>query len=106
MYNNRYTTPANCLSENTISKKYLISPVKKCILGYMKTLQIIQLAISILLIASILLQQRGSGLGSAFGGDSAIYMSRRGAEKILFYFTITLAIAFVIIAVWLLSPNA
>lgn len=64
----------------------------------MKILQIIQIIISILIVLCILLQQKGSGLGAAFGGDSAIYTSRRGAEKILFLLTIILAVIFVGIA--------
>ena len=40
-----------------------------------------QLLVSIALIASILLQARGAGLSGAFGGDSAVYSSRRGVEK-------------------------
>jgi preprotein translocase subunit SecG len=47
------------------------------------------------LIAAILMQSRGAGLGAAFGGDSSIYRSRRGVEKTLFQFTIVLAILFV-----------
>jgi len=59
-----------------------------------------QILISALLIITILIQQKGSGLGSAFGGDSGnIYSTRRGAEKILFYVTIVLAVLFVAIAV-------
>ena len=59
-----------------------------------------QILISALLIITILIQQKGSGLGSAFGGDSCnIYSTRRGAEKILFYATIVLAVLFVAIAV-------
>jgi len=59
-----------------------------------------QILISALLIITILIQQKGSGLGSAFGGDSGnIYSTRRGAEKILFYATIVLAVLFVAIAV-------
>lgn len=56
-----------------------------------------QISISILLIASILLQQRGSNLGGAFGGDnfSAAFHKRRGAELFLFRASIVLAILFV-----------
>lgn len=53
-----------------------------------------QIVISIGLMASILLQARGAGLSSAFGGDSAVYRSRRGIEKRLFQFTVVLAILF------------
>ena len=55
-----------------------------------------ELIVSIGLIASILLQARGAGLSSAFGGDSAVYRSRRGIEKRLFQFTVLLAILFTI----------
>ena len=56
-----------------------------------------QIILSILLVGAILLQQRGSSLGGAFGGDnfSATYHKRRGAELFLFRATIALAILFV-----------
>jgi preprotein translocase subunit SecG len=50
------------------------------------------------LIASILLQSRGAGLGATFGGESSVYRSRRGVEKTLFQFTIALAALFVIVS--------
>ena len=63
-------------------------------------LTIVQIILSVLLIGSILLQQKGSGLGSAFGGESSnMYSTRRGAEKILFRFTIVLAVSFLVIAI-------
>jgi len=65
----------------------------------MLILQILQVIIAILLIAVVLLQQRGSGLGDAFGGDAAVYTSRRGAEKFLFYLTIVFGVTFVVLAV-------
>lgn len=47
------------------------------------------------LIISVLLQQKGGGLGGAFGGtESGSYMKKRGAEKIVFYLTIISAIVF------------
>ena len=54
-----------------------------------------QVIVSIALMAAILLQSRGTGLSGTFGGDSAVYRSRRGIEKRLFQFTIVLAILFV-----------
>ncbi len=55
------------------------------------------ITLSILLVAAILLQQRGSSLGGAFGGDnfSAAYHTRRGAELFLFKLSTILAILFV-----------
>ena len=61
-------------------------------------LKIAQIVIAILLIISILLQSRGSGLGSAFGGSSSVYLTKRGVEKKLFYATIVLAILFFVIS--------
>jgi preprotein translocase subunit SecG len=55
-----------------------------------------QVSVSVALMASILLQTRGAGLGATFGGDSSVYRSRRGIEKRLFQFTIALAILFVV----------
>ncbi len=51
------------------------------------------------LIAAVLMQSRGSGLGATFGGgDSSVYRSRRGVEARLYQFTIALAVAFVVIS--------
>ena len=51
------------------------------------------------LIAAILMQSRGSGLGATFGGgDSSVYRSRRGVEARLYQFTIALSVLFVSIS--------
>ncbi|MBI2669938.1 MAG: preprotein translocase subunit SecG [Candidatus Yanofskybacteria bacterium] len=55
---------------------------------------IIQLILAVLLIAAILLQQRGTGLSGAFGGEGSVYSTRRGIEKILFTSTIVIAVLF------------
>jgi preprotein translocase subunit SecG len=55
-----------------------------------------QLIVSVALTFSILLQSRGSGLGGTFGGDSAVYRSRRGIERRLWQFTIVLIVLFVL----------
>lgn len=59
-------------------------------------LTIIQAISAILLILGVLLQSRGSGLGRAFGDQSTIQHTRRGAEKFIYYFTIVTAIVFII----------
>lgn len=69
------------------------------------TLYIIQIIISLLLIACILLQQKGSGLGAAFGGDSAVYRTKRGAEKFIFRLTIILSFLFLATALANLFVN-
>ncbi|MES2931660.1 MAG: preprotein translocase subunit SecG [Patescibacteria group bacterium] len=58
----------------------------------------IQIALSLLLIAGIVLQNRGASLGGAFGGDNfaSTFYKRRGAEKFLFNATIVIAILFVL----------
>lgn len=60
-----------------------------------QTVTIIQTIVAVLLILSILLQQRGSGLSGTFGGEGATYSTRRGAEKVIFTATIVLAILFI-----------
>lgn len=55
-----------------------------------------QLIVSIALTLAVLLQSRGSGLGGTFGGDSAVYRSRRGIERRLWQFTIVLMILFAV----------
>lgn len=62
-------------------------------------LPIIQIVLSVLLVAAILLQQRGSGLGSAFGGEGNVFRTKRGVEKILFYATIGIAVLFFVNAI-------
>jgi preprotein translocase subunit SecG len=57
-------------------------------------LNILQIISAVLLVAAILLQARGSGLGSVFGGEGNIFRTKRGLDKILFYFTIVVAVIF------------
>ena len=71
----------------------------------MLPLQIAHIVITFLLVASILLQQRGSGLGDAFGTDTAVYTSRRGAEKVLYFLTIIFGISFVLLGLIQLIVN-
>ncbi len=55
-----------------------------------------QLIVSVALVLSVILQARGAGLSGAFGGDSAVYRSRRGVERRLWQFTIVLLVLFVL----------
>lgn len=57
-----------------------------------------QILLSIALIASILMQARGTGLSGTFGGDSSVYRSRRGVERRLWQFTILLLVLWVLFA--------
>jgi len=57
----------------------------------------IQIILSILLVAGILIQQSDAGLGSAFGDDgqsSSTHSTRRGLEKLIFNSTIIIALLF------------
>ena len=55
--------------------------------------------VSIALIASVLLQSKGVGLGGLTGGDSGgVYTQRRGIEKVMFYITIALSAVFLMLA--------
>ena len=65
----------------------------------MRSFLIAQAVVSILLVASILLQNRGSGLGSAFGSDFGGYHTKRGIEKFLLYLTIFLSVTFLVLSV-------
>lgn len=62
-------------------------------------ISLIQIILGILLILVIIIQQKGSGLGSAFGGDLGFYRTKRGAEKLLFYVTIGLSIALILASI-------
>ena len=64
-----------------------------------KIISISEIVVSILLIISILLQNRGAGLSSTFGGDFGGYYSKRGFEKFLTRFSVFLAIIFIGLAI-------
>jgi preprotein translocase subunit SecG len=71
----------------------------------MTPLVVAQAILAVALIAAILLQQRGTGLGGAFGGEVTAYRSRRGIERTLFRLTVMLAILFVIFSLLNLLPQ-
>ena len=60
--------------------------------------QIIQIILSLTIITLVLLQVKGGGLGSIFGGDGGVYRTRRGIEKRIYQTTIVLAIIFFVIS--------
>ena len=57
-------------------------------------LSVAQIVISVLLVAAILLQQRGASVGAAFGGSDTVHVTRRGVEQYLYVTTIVLAVLF------------
>lgn len=58
-------------------------------------LQTVMIGSAVLMILSILLQQRGASLGAGFGGSSELFTTRRGFDKNLFETTIIFAVVFV-----------
>lgn len=52
------------------------------------------MVLAVFLIAAILVQAKGTGLGSVFGGEGNVFRTKRGFEKTLFYITIGLSVAF------------
>lgn len=55
---------------------------------------------SIALIASVVLQSKGAGLGGLTGADTGgIFTARRGIEKVLFRITIGLSTVFMLLSI-------
>jgi preprotein translocase subunit SecG len=61
-------------------------------------IKIAQIVIAVLLMAAILMQNRGAGLGGVFGGSGGVYLTKRGLEKKLFIATIILAAIFILLS--------
>ena len=59
---------------------------------------IAQILIAIALIATVLFQLRGGGIGGIFGQADTVYRTRRGIESTLFKLTIILAVTLVVFA--------
>ena len=69
-------------------------------------LQIITLISAVLMIVTILLQQRGASLGAGFGSSGELYTTRRGLDKNLFEVSVVLAVVFILsILAGLLIPG-
>ena len=64
-----------------------------------------QIAVSIILIVLIAIQQRGAALGAGFGGGGEVYSTKRGAQKKIYYATIAAATIFLVLGVlYILVP--
>ncbi len=73
----------------------------RCHVTYSDYIDIAQILVAIVLTVVILLQAKGSGIGTALGGGtSGSFRTRRGVEKTLFQLTIVLAVVFLIISAW------
>jgi preprotein translocase subunit SecG len=58
-----------------------------------------QIAVSIILIVLIAIQQSGAALGAGFGGGGEVYSTKRGAQKKIYYATIAIATIFLVLGV-------
>jgi len=58
-----------------------------------------QIAVSVILIILITIQQKGAALGSSFGGGGEFYSSKRGIEKKIHYATIAAVALFLVLGV-------
>jgi len=63
-------------------------------------LMVAQILVAIALIAVILVQVHGGGLGGIFGQADTVYRTRRGVEKSLLRFTIALVVVLIILSFW------
>lgn len=61
-----------------------------------QVISVVQIILAVILICLILLQAKGTGLGSTFGGELGFYGTKRGAEKMLFILTIIIASSFLV----------
>lgn len=62
-------------------------------------ISLFQIILAVLLILIIIIQQKGTGLGSTFGGSIGFYSTKRGAEKMIFNLTIILAFLFIALSI-------
>ena len=68
-----------------------------------QTLQFALIITSVALIASVILQSKGAGLGGLTGADTgSVFTARRGIERTLFWVTIILSVLFFALAITLI----
>ena len=63
------------------------------------TLLIVQIILSVIIVASILLQAQGTGLGASWGGGGETYHTRRGVEKVVYYLTMVALVLFIVTSI-------
>jgi preprotein translocase subunit SecG len=69
-------------------------------------LQAAEFILAAALIALILMQSRGTSLGSVFGQEGSVFHTRRGAERVLFNVSIGTAVAFLVVSIALARVSA
>ncbi|HLZ81093.1 MAG TPA: preprotein translocase subunit SecG [Ktedonobacteraceae bacterium] len=69
---------------------------------WLPAIRVVQIILSVTVIVFILLQARGAGLGSAFGGSSAgsVFKTRRGVERLIFNLTVVFVILFALVSLF------
>jgi preprotein translocase subunit SecG len=65
-----------------------------------QALQVAELILAVSLVVLILMQSRGTSLGSVFGQEGSVFHTRRGAERVLFNVTIGVAVVFIIVSLF------
>lgn len=63
------------------------------------TFLVAQIVLAVVIVAFILLQAQGSGLGSTWGGGGETYHTKRGVEKVIFIMTIVAIILFAAVSI-------
>ncbi|MCR4277349.1 MAG: preprotein translocase subunit SecG [Candidatus Roizmanbacteria bacterium] len=61
-------------------------------------LLILNIIFSVLIVTFILIQGRGAGLGSAWGGGGEMFQTRRGMEKIVLWLTTVFIVIFLAVS--------
>jgi preprotein translocase subunit SecG len=61
-------------------------------------LLIVNIIFSVLIIVFILIQGKGAGLGSAWGGGGELFQTRRGMEKIILWLTTIFIVIFFVVS--------
>ena len=61
-------------------------------------LLIINIVVAIAITGLILLQGKGAGLGSAWGGGGEMFQTRRGIEKVTLRITVALIVIFFVLS--------
>ena len=71
-----------------------------------KILLIAQIVVCVVLVISVLLQNRAEGLGKMFGGGGEVFRTKRGLEKVLYYLTIGLVVVLIALSLLILKYTA